>query len=883
VAAEYQVGISLTAHDQTGPGTRSAQDRLREVAAKGRIPIRVEDHFSEPLNRLKGSLGEVAKMAAGVAIGGLVSSLTQGLGGALTDATGKAKELYSNTKSLMMVTGGTAEATSTLVSAFERYGVGADKASMSLGMFAKRLQGMPLTEEEIAQGMDDNGKAFKGFGKIMDELGIATVDAAGKTRPMQEVILDMADSFKKLGPGPEATALAMGAFGRAGKQMLPLLMQGKEGIEEAMATAAKFGLQLTTENMGQIKEFSMANKDLGEALDGLKVQLGVAVMPVFAALAKIGAQLAATFNTTLMPAIKQLGESLKGVVAFVRPLLPMLGGIVLAIVGVAAATKAWGIVQAILNVALTANPIGLLIVAIAALAGAAIYAYNTFAPFKDVVNALFEAFTGDAGALGIVYDVIRQVFGDSAAEFLQPFLQWFMDAIPAVKSFIGDVGGILSNFGLVFQKVFRGDVSGALDSFMAIMGALGAKFGPIVQAFIGWVAPMIPKLLGALVQLQLRLWGWLASQVAPLVRQLGQWARAFLDWIGPMIPPFLRELGALALQLWAWISENVPPLVAQLLQWGAAFVGWIAPQIPPLLGQLAGLAGSLIGWIGDQLPGIAAQLLQWGVAFVEWVGPKIADLLVALAGLAGTMVGWIIARTPELVSTLLKWAEAFVGWIATAITNLPANLGNMVQAIKDWITGTGSSGLSDAGQSFGKSFLDAIWNFLTAGVPKMIGDLKNLIGNMAGSFSVSVAAQQTPATVLGTATGAPTVSISPDNTPGHPMQHGGFLREPITGIGPSGARYQLHANEFVSPAGHHAQAAAAALNGGFQVPPAGTAGNARSGASVSLHVTGTQITVHGGDSGADWSQAADGLWEDLYGRLSRAMENRTLGVGRSAI
>ena len=66
-----------------------------------------------------------------------------------------------------------------------------------------------------------------------------------------------------------------------------------------------------------------------------------------------------------------------------------------AMVATSAATKAWAAAQWLLNVALTANPIGLVVVAIAALVGAIILAYKNSETFRKICDAAFKAI-GDA-------------------------------------------------------------------------------------------------------------------------------------------------------------------------------------------------------------------------------------------------------------------------------------------------------------------------------------------------------------------------------------------------------------------------------------------------------------------------------------------------------
>jgi len=65
----------------------------------------------------------------------------------------------------------------------------------------------------------------------------------------------------------------------------------------------------------------------------------------------------------------------------------------------AAATKAWAAGQWLLNAALTANPIGLVVIAIAALVAGVILAYKHSETFRDIVNGVWNAIKTVAGPI----------------------------------------------------------------------------------------------------------------------------------------------------------------------------------------------------------------------------------------------------------------------------------------------------------------------------------------------------------------------------------------------------------------------------------------------------------------------------------------------------
>ena len=102
-------------------------------------------------------------------------------------------------------------------------------------------------------------------------------------------------------------------------------------------------------------------------------------------------------KTHLAPVLEIVARAFKNVVEWMQRnknvaelitdvLLPVVG----AVTAVVLATKAWALAQTALNFALSNNPIGKVIIVIAAIAGAVVYAWTHFAKFRAVVTGVWE-------------------------------------------------------------------------------------------------------------------------------------------------------------------------------------------------------------------------------------------------------------------------------------------------------------------------------------------------------------------------------------------------------------------------------------------------------------------------------------------------------------
>lgn len=146
------------------------------------------------------------------------------------------------------------------------------------------------------------------------------------------------------------------------------------------------------------------------------------------------------------------------------------------------ATKAAAAGQWLLNAALEANPIGLVVIALAALAAGIIYAYKHSETFRSIVD----------GAFSRAKDVI-----DAVVDSVQAVIKWFGDlpekarsAWDAVREAIADkVNAAIEKVGDLVDKV-TGGVSGIVST---VRGYFDSMFAPI-QSAIGWVQDLLDKL-----------------------------------------------------------------------------------------------------------------------------------------------------------------------------------------------------------------------------------------------------------------------------------------------------------------------------------------------------------------------------------------------------
>jgi TP901 family phage tail tape measure protein len=152
---------------------------------------------------------------------------------------------------------------------------------------------------------------------------------------------------------------------------------------------------------------------------------------------------------------------------------------------VSAATKAWAAAQWLLNVALDANPIGIVIVAIAALAAGIIYAYTHSETFRNIVNSVWAAVSG------FVMAAVGKIKGAWSAMVSAGgvVIAWFQALPGKITGFLSGLPGQMASIGAnIISSLAGGIASMAGHALDAVKNVVGGAIGA-AKSLLGIASP----------------------------------------------------------------------------------------------------------------------------------------------------------------------------------------------------------------------------------------------------------------------------------------------------------------------------------------------------------------------------------------------------------
>lgn len=353
--------------------------------------------------------------------------------------------------------------------------------------------------EKGMYGIDKTGDALKEFTIRATDMSKATVGA------FDTIGLDANEMANALLAGGDSAGKAM-------SEIVDGLRSIEDPAEQANTAIALFGTPLEDLGTGQIPGFLDALAGAGGQLgdfEGAAQRMGDTLNDNAATnLESFKRQVTTTFvdfvggkalpvvNEIASTLAEQFGPTLQKITGWMREnetavglVVSVLGGAAAAIGTIIAVTRTWAAVQALLNIVLTANPIGLVIVAIAALVAGLIYAWNNSETFRNIVIGVWEAVRNFVvGAATAVRDWVV-----GAWEWISSKTKAVWEAIKA---------SILFQFNLVMgvvQKIrdFRDNV---VNAFTELKDKAVAKATELVT----WVTGLPGRLISAVGDLAVK-------------------------------------------------------------------------------------------------------------------------------------------------------------------------------------------------------------------------------------------------------------------------------------------------------------------------------------------------------------------------------------------
>ena len=178
----------------------------------------------------------------------------------------------------------------------------------AMGIATDELQAYRHAAGQAGVGADQLNDAFKtlqqtstdasqggGMREVFARIGVSATDAAGRVRPITELLPDIAANISRLESPSERAAFLMQVMGESAGRLGPLFEGGAEGMAEALARLEELGGGASEDFIAMSERLTDSYADQDTALLSLRSRIGVLLLPIIERLVTAGTKLLTSF------------------------------------------------------------------------------------------------------------------------------------------------------------------------------------------------------------------------------------------------------------------------------------------------------------------------------------------------------------------------------------------------------------------------------------------------------------------------------------------------------------------------------------------------------------------------------------------------------------
>lgn len=479
----------------------------------------------------------------------------------------------------------------------------------------------------------------------------------------------------------------------------------------------------TLSDSGGVQAFLASLSELWKGLTQLGQGLADAVTGFLAVgqnggvAASIGQLVGDAFNAAA-PLVKSLGSALQSVGDWASEHGDAIRTVIAGIAGGFAAFKTASLISAavtalksfdvaakiaaagqwVLNAAMNANPIVLVVTAIGALVAALVWFFTqtetgrkAWASFTSFLSSAWQSVVSFVTSLG---QNIANFFTQTIPNAIQSVIQWFQQLPSAIgtalSNLITSIGTWAVSFGqsaLQAGQQFVSNIANFLTNLPATIAywlAYGITFVVLWAAQLGSQAisagqQFLANLGTFFVQLPGNIWNWLTSTVASVASwaaQMGANALSagsrFLSNVGTFISQLPSNVGSWLSGAVSAAASFVGRMASNAVNAGSRFLSSIGSYISQVPGRIgAGLSGA-ISAVGSFASSMASGALRAGQQFLSNLVNTLASIPGRMVSIGSQIVHGIISG---ITGSIGKVGSAILGGVKDAISGVKNFLG----------------------------------------------------------------------------------------------------------------------------------------------------------------------------------------------------------------
>ena len=509
-------------------------------------------------------------------------------------------------------------------------------------------------------------------GSAIGEVTVATTNADGSMRDLSDILADCRTAFAGLTESEKAQAAESLVGKNAMSGFLALMNAGEGDIEKLSSAIAN--CDGTAAGMAETMQDNLAGQlqILKSQLEELAISFGELLMPAIRAI--VGwIQKFVNWLNSMDEGTRKVIVTIALVAAAIGPVLIIVGKVISAVGTIMTIIPKLagviGIVQkafAALNAVMLANPIVLIIAAVAALVAAFIYLWNNCEEFRQFWIDLWESIKEIAIA---VWEGLKEFFSaaweairTTAATVWNAVKDFFSGLWEGIKNIFMTVVNVISTFLTTAWNTIRNTV-------MTVWNAIKTFFTTVWEG----IKNIVTTAVTAISTFLSMAWNGIKNVITTVLNAIKSVVTTVWNGIKSTITMIVNAIKNVVTTAWNSIKSAVAN-AANVIKTG------VANAFNAMMNGIKNICGNIYGVVKGGfdkavgfIKGLASQAFQWGADFIGGIVNGIKSMIgkvgEAVSSVADKIRSFLHFSVPDEgpLTDYESWMPDFIGGLAKGI------------------------------------------------------------------------------------------------------------------------------------------------------------------------------------------------------------------------
>ena len=596
----------------------------------------------------------------------------------------------------------------------------------------------------------------------MKTLGVDVYDSQGNMRSMNDILGDLNKSMDGMTSEEKANIIST-IFNKTDLSSVNALLANTgdtwDSLQQSITNSGGAAQQMADTQLDNLQGQLTILKS---ALEGLAISFGELLMPAIKSIVTAVQGFVDKLNS-MDEGTKKVIVTIALIVAAIGPVLIVIGKVISAVGTIMTIVpKIAGVINTVktafmaLNTTMLANPIFLIIAAIAALVAAFIYLWNNCDGFRQfwidlwenvkqvaitVWNAIKAFFSQVWEAIKTIFSTVFEVIKTLVTTYFNLYKTIIETVINVIKTVITTVWNAIKGVFTTVFNVIKTLVTTYFNIYKTIIQTVLTVIKTVITTVWNTIKTVVTTVMNAIKTVFTTIWNAIKTIIGAVVSGIKALITGDFQGVKNAITTIMNTIKSTISTIWNTIKSTVSTVLGAIKSAVTSVFSGIVNAIKNAMSNVLNAVKNGFSNVKNHITGLASQAVTWGkdlvMGIVNGIKSCIGAVGDAVKSVADKSKSFLHFSVPDEgpLTDYESWMPDFMGGLAKGIEKSKGMVADAVKGVAEdmVVSPTVSAGSIQSSQA---TQADLLGNILS-GIQNVVGNMQNM-QTEGGNISIPV-------------------------------------------------------------------------------------------------------------------------------------------------